>query len=110
MTVSSIIGARSSATRRRTALSNPTEPRLARLAGELGVPLMAGLRSGAAKVLCALSGERDVSTGYAAVESNPPLPCRLTTDPHSWRGVLLESRRAELELLSHEDFPVDDLR
>src|SRR5207249_8286259 len=28
----------------------------------------------------------------------------------SWRGVLLEAHRAESELLSHNDFPVDDLR
>src|SRR2546427_4068084 len=34
----------------------------------------------------------------------------MTTEPHSWRGVLLETRRAELELLSQKDFPVDDLR
>src|SRR2546427_9536272 len=34
----------------------------------------------------------------------------MTTEPHSWRGVLLETRRAELELLSHKGFPVDDLR
>src|SRR5438445_2815380 len=83
---------------------------LRRLADELAVPLSSVLLTAHTKVLGALSGERDVSTGYAAVESNPPLPCRLTTEPQSWRGVLLETRRAELELLSHEDFPVDDLR
>src|SRR3989475_1870273 len=83
---------------------------LRRLADELAVPFSSVPLTAHAKVLAALSGEREVWTGYAAGDGNPPLPCRMTTEPHSWRGVLLETRRAELELLSHEDFPVDDLR
>src|SRR5438445_1281261 len=83
---------------------------LRRLANELAVPLSSVLLTAHAKVLGALSGEREVWTGYAAVEGRLPLPCRMTTEPHSWRGVLLETHRAELELLSHEGFPVDDLR
>src|SRR5438105_14262086 len=81
-----------------------------RLADELALPLSSVLLTAHAKVLGALSGEREVSTGYAAVEGRPPLPCRMTTEPHSWRGLLLEAHRAESELLSHEGFPVDDLR
>src|SRR5207248_2405024 len=38
------------------------------------------------------------------------LPCRITTEPQSWLALLLEAHRAESELLSHEGFPVDDLR
>jgi len=34
----------------------------------------------------------------------------MTLGPRSWRGVLLETARAESELLSHKDFPVDDLK
>src|SRR5213594_668206 len=83
---------------------------LRRLADELAVPFSSVLLTAHAKVLAALSGEREVWTGYAAGDGNPPLPCRMTTQPHSWRGVLLKTHRAELELLSHEDFPVDDLR
>src|SRR5437762_11090687 len=83
---------------------------LRRLADELAVPLSSVLLTAHAKVLGALSGEREVSTGYAAVEGRLPLPCRMTTEPHSWRGLLLEAHRAESELLSHEGFPVDDLR
>src|SRR2546427_4485056 len=83
---------------------------LRRLADELAVPLSSVLLTAHAKVLGALSGEREGSTGYAAVEGRLPLPCRMTTEPHSWRAVLLETHRAELELLSHDDFPVDDLR
>ncbi len=81
-----------------------------RLADELAVPLSSVLLTAHAKVLCALSGEREVSTGYAAVEGRPPLPCRMTTEPHSWRAMLLETHRAEFALLSHADVPVDDLR
>src|SRR6266480_1393397 len=83
---------------------------LRRLADELAVPLSSVLLTAHAKVLGALSGEREVSTGYVAVEGRLPLPCRMTTEPHSWRGLLLEAHRAESELLSHEGFPVDDLR
>src|SRR2546427_1765863 len=83
--------------------------KLCRLAGELSVPLSSVLLTAHAKVLAALSGERQLSTGYA-VEARSPLPCRMTTEPQSWRAVLLETHRAELELLSHKGFPVDDLR
>src|SRR2546422_5624552 len=83
---------------------------LRRLAGELSVPLSSVLLTAHAKVLGALSGERQVSTGYAAVEGRLPLPFRMTTELPSWREMLLETHRAELELLSHKDFPVDDLR
>ena len=34
------------------------------------------------------------------------MPCRLTTEPESWRELLLDTHRAESELLSHADFPV----
>src|SRR5437667_5565558 len=82
---------------------------LRRLANELAVPLSSVLLTAHAKVLGALSGEREVCTGYA-VEGRSPLLCRMTTEPHSWRAMLLETNRAESELLSHKDFPVDDLR
>ncbi|MGZ6589379.1 MAG: AMP-binding protein, partial [Solirubrobacteraceae bacterium] len=83
---------------------------LRRLAGELAVPLSSVLLAGHAKVLAALSGDREVATGYVAVEGGQPLPCRLTTEPDSWRTLLLDTHRVESELLSHKDFPVDDLR
>src|SRR6266436_3138609 len=83
---------------------------LRRLANELAVPFSSVLLTAHAKVLGELSGEREVSTGYAAMEGGSPLLCRMTTEPHSWRAMLLETNRAESELLSHKDFPVDDLR
>ncbi|MFI5550517.1 amino acid adenylation domain-containing protein [Streptomyces sp. NPDC051738] len=83
---------------------------LRRLADELAVPLRSVLLAAHAKVLAALSGEHEVTTGYVAVPAGPPLPCRLTSEPDSWRTLVLHTHRAESELLLHKDFPVDGLR
>ncbi len=83
---------------------------LRRLRDELKVLLSAVLLTAHAKVLAALSGEQGVVTGYVAVEGGQPLPCRLSTEPDSWRSLLLDTHRVETELLSHKEFPVDDLR
>src|SRR5262245_15228411 len=83
---------------------------LRRLSDELEVSFSSVLLTAHAKVLGALSGEREVSIGYAALEGRAPLLCRMTTEPQSWRAMLLEAHRVDLELLSHKDFPVDDLR
>jgi amino acid adenylation domain-containing protein len=80
------------------------------LADELGVPLSSALLAAHVKVLAALSGEREVTTGYVAVDGGQSLPCRLTTEAGSWRELVLDARRVEEELLSHRYFPVDDLR
>ena len=80
------------------------------LADELAVPFSSVLLAAHAKVLAALSGELEVTTGYLAAPGGQPLPCRLTTEPHSWRTVLLDTHRVESEVLSHKDFRVDDLR
>src|SRR5258706_11101240 len=77
---------------------------------ELALPLNSVLLAAHAKVLAALSGEPDVMTGYLAAPGGRALPCRLVTGSGSWRAVLLDTRWAERELLSHQDFPVDDLR
>ena len=81
-----------------------------RLADELAVTVSSVLLAAHARVLSALSGERDVATGYVGRRGDQPLLCRLTTEPDSWRGLLLAASRAESELLAHSDFPVDDLR
>jgi amino acid adenylation domain-containing protein len=83
---------------------------LRRLADELTVPLGSVLLAAHAKVLAVLTGEHEVVTGYVAVEGGRPLPCRLRTEPDSWRTVLLDTHRVSSELRSHKDFPVDDLR
>ena len=78
-----------------------------RLAEELEVPLSAVLLAAHAKVLSALSGERDVVTGYVA--GIHLLPCPLTTEAESWHELLLDTHRGEAQLLSHADFPLHEL-
>src|SRR5436190_8826954 len=90
-------------------ICNEVVAALRRLADELAVPLSSVLLTAHAKVLGALSGEREVSTGYS-FEGRSPLLCRFTIEPHSWRALLLRADRAQSELLAHKDFPVDDLR
>jgi amino acid adenylation domain-containing protein len=91
-------------------LSDDLAAALRRLVDELGVPLSSVLLATHAKVLAALSGEHEVTTGYVAVEGSQPLPCRLTTEPDSWQTLVKETHRVESELLAHKDFPVGDLR
>ena len=79
-------------------------------ATELTVPLSSVLLTAHARVLAALSGEAEVVTGYVAAPGGRPLPCRLRTQPGSWRTVLLNTYRVEWEVLSHQDFGVEDLR
>ncbi|EFE65015.1 non-ribosomal peptide synthetase [Streptomyces viridosporus ATCC 14672] len=83
---------------------------LRRLAKDLMMPLDSVMLAAHAKVLAALSGEHDVTTGCVVEEGGRPLPCRLTTAPTSWRALLLNTHRVASELLSHKDFPVDELR
>lgn len=83
---------------------------LRRLAKDLMMPLDSVMLAAHAKVLAALSGEHDVTTGCVVEEGGRPLPCRLTTAPTSWRALLLDTHRVASELLSHKDFPVDELR
>src|SRR5438046_8882949 len=65
-----------------------------RLANDLAVPLSSVLLAAYAKVLGALSGEREVCTGYA-VEAGPALPCRVSIGPDSWRAWVMESDRGQ---------------
>ncbi|MDH3680552.1 MAG: amino acid adenylation domain-containing protein [Acidimicrobiia bacterium] len=81
-----------------------------RLADELGVASTSVLLAAHAKVLAALSGEKQVVTGYVAANGSRPLPCRLTTEPDSWRELLLDAHRVASELQSHKKFPVEDPR
>ena len=83
---------------------------LRRLADELSVTVSSVLLAAHAKVVATLSGEREVATGYVSQQGSQPLLCRLTTEPDSWRTLLLAAHQAESELLAHSDFPVDDLR
>ena len=83
---------------------------LRQLADGLAVPLSSVLLAAHAKVLSALSGERQVATDYIGGTGIGPLPCRLTTEAPSWRELVIDTRRVETQLLSHADFPLDELR
>ncbi|MGW7369232.1 non-ribosomal peptide synthetase, partial [Streptomyces sp. NPDC054841] len=83
---------------------------LGRLARELDVPLGSVVLAAHARVLAALSGEDEVTTGYVPAAGGRPLPCRLATAPGSWRTLLLEAHRAASGLVAHSTFPLDVLR
>ncbi|MET7719139.1 AMP-binding protein, partial [Streptomyces sp. NPDC005407] len=80
---------------------------LRRLAGELAVPLSSILLAAHAKVLAALSGEREITTGYVS-EGGSLLPCRLTTAPASWRELLYNTHQVAAELLAYQNVPARD--
>ena len=75
------------------------------------VPLGSLLLAAHAAVLAALSGERDVVTGYVAEAGRAGrCPVRCRSSRARWRELLHAHRRAEEELLAHADFPVEELR
>jgi hypothetical protein len=65
---------------------------LSRRADELAVPLSSVLLAAHARVLAALSGEQEVTTGYVTRCGGRPLPCRLTTGATSWRALVSDTR------------------
>ncbi|SDM64876.1 non-ribosomal peptide synthetase [Allokutzneria albata] len=83
---------------------------LRRLAGELELPLGTVLLAAHAKVLAALCGEREVTTGYVLGEGAAPLPCRVRVASGSWCTLLLNAHRSSSDLWAHKDFLSDDLR
>ncbi|GAA2658193.1 amino acid adenylation domain-containing protein [Streptomyces lunalinharesii] len=76
----------------------------------LDVRMDAALLAAHAKVLAALSGEREVITGYIPAGGGPALPCRVSTASDSWHALMRDSAWAAAELLAHRTFPVDTLR
>ncbi|MFB7630981.1 amino acid adenylation domain-containing protein [Streptomyces sp. NPDC056149] len=91
-------------------LPDETAEALTRQAAALGATAEAVLLAAHAKVLAALSGEAEVTTGYRPAEGGPALPCRVSTAGHSWRGLVTESTRATEGLLAHRGVRVTDLR
>ncbi|MFB6514719.1 amino acid adenylation domain-containing protein [Streptomyces virginiae] len=78
------------------------------LADDCGLPLRTVLLAAHAKVLGALSGERDVTCGYVAVPGGTPLSCRLMVDAPSWRALLIAAHRAEPPAATDHDQPDDE--
>ncbi|MFE7763803.1 amino acid adenylation domain-containing protein [Streptomyces sp. NPDC057438] len=69
----------------------------------------AALLAAHAKVLSALSGESEVTTGR--LEDGRLLPCRITVEPgDTWRALLERAHRVTAELRTHAGYPVDALR
>jgi amino acid adenylation domain-containing protein len=93
-----------------TAVPEDVGARLRGLADELGVPFGVVVLAAHAKVLAVLSGESHVVAGHPATAGGRALPCRLTTEPGSWRALVRQAGRARSQLLAHRDFPVEDLR
>jgi len=91
-------------------ISNDLAAALCRRADELAVPMSSVLLAAHAKVLSALSGEREVAAGYVPAPGYQPVKCTLRTAAASWRELLIDTYRRESQLLAHKDFPVDDLR
>jgi non-ribosomal peptide synthetase-like protein len=79
------------------------------VAATLDLPLESALLGAHAKVLAALSGEREVTTGYL-VEPGLPVSCRISTGAGSWRALLGDARRAESSLLADPDFTAESAR
>ncbi len=65
---------------------------LRRVAGEMDVPLSTIVHAAHARVLSALTGEREVTTGYGG---DRPLACHLNADAESWRALIRGVRLAE---------------
>src|SRR5882757_2119106 len=59
-----------------------------------------------AKVIAALSGDRDVVIGYVPAPG-APLPLRVSTDVDSWDELLDAVRRTEREVLEHQPFDLE---
>ena len=83
---------------------------LRRLGDELGMPLGSVLLAAHAKVLGALCGEQEVTTGYVPGDGATPLPCQVRVTSGSWRTLLLNAHKATSDLRAYKDFLSDDLR
>ncbi len=93
-----------------TTLDDDLAAGMRRLADALGLLLHSVALAAHAKVLAALSGEQDVVTGYAAGPGGRSLPCRIPTGARSWRSLLRDTARVEMDLVLHRSIDVDALK
>jgi non-ribosomal peptide synthetase component F len=77
---------------------------------ELDVSFGSILLTAHAKVLAALSGETEITTGYVPTTGRNALPCRMNIETETWRALLVDVHRIVSALLSHREFPVDGLK
>ncbi|WP_345702987.1 AMP-binding protein, partial [Pseudonocardia eucalypti] len=90
------------------AVSGEVAASLRRLAGELGVPVHDVLLAAHARVLAALTGEVEVTTG--CVVDGVALPCRLDVESASWRSLAAAVAQVETRLRAHAGFAPEALR
>jgi amino acid adenylation domain-containing protein len=77
---------------------------------DLAVPLEAILLAAHVKVLSAVTGEAEVTTGYVVTEGGDPLPCPLTVTSTAWRGLIEDTARVLAEMTVHQCSSLDELR
>ncbi|WP_399095640.1 amino acid adenylation domain-containing protein [Streptomyces sp. BBFR2] len=82
---------------------------LDRWGGEHGVPREAIWLAAHTRVLAALSGEREVTTGCTTAAPGPALPCRLSATPVTWRELAQEAARALTDTAAHRHCSVPRL-
>jgi amino acid adenylation domain-containing protein len=78
-----------------TAVPGEVAGTLRGLADELGLSLSAVLLAAHAKVLSALTGEAELTTGLVNRPGGSAVPCRLSAAPGSWRALVWRTHRIE---------------
>ena len=83
---------------------------LRRLADELGSPLSSVLLAAHAKVLAALSGEREVADRLHRPGGRPAVALRADDRGRVVARAAARHASSRVQLLPHADFPMDELR
>ncbi|GAA0603036.1 amino acid adenylation domain-containing protein [Kutzneria viridogrisea] len=68
--------------------------------------LSTALLSAHVKVVAALSGEREVVTGYRPEQGRQALPFRVSTEVRGWGELLAQVHGVEQDVVRHKDFPI----
>ncbi|MGA8211247.1 MAG: amino acid adenylation domain-containing protein [Nocardioidaceae bacterium] len=85
-----------------------THAALREVATDTGTDLASLMLAAHGKVLAALTGEQAVVTRCLVAPSRTAVPCRLTTDPGSWRDLVVAGHRASTAVRGHGGLLVDD--
>lgn len=85
------------------AVPRPLIDTLRDLADDMHVSVVSIVIAAHAKVLAALTGEREIVTGFIAEPDAPPLPFRVSTRSVTWRDLILECNQIESDVRRHKD-------
>jgi len=94
----------------RASIPAPVADAVRRLAAELVVPPADVVLAAHARVLAALSGERDVVTRYRPAAGANALPAPLRTEPPTWRALVVDTARHAAALRAHAHVELEALR